>query len=186
MEKEESEAYSYDSQLAPQQPQSIAPEAEEFIRKQKLASEPQKDASLNSSPNEANPGIDESEAAVMRANELIQQTRKAQLEAAVGKAPDTIAKERSELWSRIIGYGVIFLLVGGVCLIWGLFYFPAACAVAGYTQSFSATVNPLVGLDTIKRLGLDYAKILLMGFVIVIMSGNFIANYNPANSWRQK
>ncbi len=171
MEKEESEAYSYDSQLAPQQPQSIAPEAEEFIRKQKLASEPQKDASLNSSPNEANPGIDESEAAVMRANELIQQTRKAQLEAAVGKAPDTIAKERSELWSRIIGYGVIFLLVGGVCLIWGLFYFPAACAVAGYTQSFSATVNPLVGLDTIKRLGLDYAKILLMGFVIVIMSG---------------
>ena len=115
--------------------------------------------------------IDESEQAVMRANELIQQTQKAQLESVVGKAPEARAKEQSELITQILGYGIIFLLVGGVCMLWGLFYFPAACAVAGYTQSFAATLNPTVGLDTIKRLGVDYFKILLMALVIVIMSG---------------
>ena len=31
-----------------------------------------------------------------------------------------------------------------------------------------ATVNPLVGLDTIKRLGADYVKIILMGIVLLI------------------
>ena len=34
-----------------------------------------------------------------------------------------------------------------------------------------ATINPMVGLDTIKRLGFDYVKILLMGFCILIASG---------------
>jgi len=169
IQKETEEAYAFeDPQLMPAGPKSIAPEAEEFNRQQKLAAEPQNNASLNT---ENAPVIDESEEAVMRANQIIQDTRKAQLEAAIGKAPDTVAKERSELWSQIIGYGVMFLLVGGLCLLWGLFYFPAACAVAGYTQSFAATVNPLVGLDTIKRLGLDYVKILLMCLALVIASG---------------
>ena len=106
-----------------------------------------------------------------RVNTMIQQQRKAQLEAAVGKAPDTIAKERSDLIKKVLGYGAFFLLVGGICLLWGLFYFPAACAVAGYTGSFAATLNPTVGLDTIRRLGVDYVKILLMALIILIMSG---------------
>ena len=33
------------------------------------------------------------------------------------------------------------------------FYYPMALAVAGYTQSFGSVVNPLVGLDTIRRMG---------------------------------
>ena len=106
-----------------------------------------------------------------RTNQMIQDQRKAQLESAIGKTPETKAKEQSQLITTILGYGVIFLLVGGICLLWGLFYFPAACAVAGYTQSFGATINPTVGIDTIRRLGLDYVKILLMGLAIVIISG---------------
>lgn len=41
---------------------------------------------------------------------------------------------------------------------WGIFYYPMALAVAGYTQSFGSVVNPLVGLDTIRRMGSTYFK----------------------------
>lgn len=54
-------------------------------------------------------------------------------------------------------------------LLWGLFYYPAACAVAGYTRSFAATINPTVGLDTIKRLGFDYFKILGMTIFLMVI-----------------
>jgi hypothetical protein len=104
-------------------------------------------------------------------NQLIQDQRKAQLEGVVGKTPETKAKEQSEFLKQIIAYGIFFLIVGGLCLAWALFYFPAACAVAGYTGSFAATINPAVGLDTIRCLGVDYAKILLMGLAIILMSG---------------
>ncbi len=106
-----------------------------------------------------------------RINKMIQDQRKAQLESAVGKTPDTVAKERVDLFKKIIGYGLVFLVVLGICGLWGVFYYPAACAVAGYTQSFAATVNPTVGLDTIRRLGVDYVKILLMLLLMGIASG---------------
>ncbi len=103
-------------------------------------------------------------------NNLINEQRKAQLESAIGKTPETKAKEQAEMVKAVLGYGIMFVLLGGIALLWGLFYFPAACAVAGYTRSFTATVNPLVGLDTIRRLGVDYIKILLMALAISIMS----------------
>ncbi len=106
-----------------------------------------------------------------RLNELINQQRKSQLESTIGKTSETKAKEQQALLQRVLGYGVIFLVLGGVTLLWGLFYFPAACAVAGYTRSFTATINPLVGLDTIKRLGGSYFLILVMGLILAIMSG---------------
>lgn len=109
---------------------------------------------------------DDEEAEFARLNQMIQDSRKAQLESVLGKAPDTVAKERGELISQILGYGLLLLLAGGVCLLWALFYFPAACAVAGYTRSFTATLNPAVGIDTIRRLGTNYLKILAMGFLI--------------------
>lgn len=101
-------------------------------------------------------------------NQTIQDSRKAQLEGMVGKAPDTVAKEREAMISKLMGYSAVFLLAGGICLLWGFFYFPAACAVAGYTRSFVATLNPAVGIDTIRRLGLSYVKVLFMGFLILV------------------
>ena len=103
-------------------------------------------------------------------NRLIEDQRKSQLESVVGKAPDTIAKERDALVKKVMGFGVLFLIFGGLTMLWGLFYFPAACAVAGYTRSFTATLNPTVGLDTIRRLGSSYVLILVMGFLLVIAS----------------
>jgi hypothetical protein len=63
------------------------------------------------------------------------------------------------------------VVVGAIFFLWGVFYFPAACAVAGYTRSFGATLSPAVGFDTIKRLGGSYIKLLLMGVGLAICSG---------------
>lgn len=166
IEQMQEESEGYDPSLNPDQPHSIAPEAEAFNRKQQSAAATQPDTSSGSQTTG-----DPTEDSVMRANESITQMRQAQAEAIVGKAPETKAKEQSALIAKLLGYGLLFLLIGGICLLWGLFYFPAACAVAGYTRSFAATLNPAVGFDTIKRLGVDYFKILLMGFLILLMSG---------------
>lgn len=113
----------------------------------------------------------DTEADVARANETIQKMQKAQLESALGKSPDTRQKENEQLIKNFLSGAAPVVVLSAIFFLWGVFYFPAACAVAGYTRSFMATINPLVGMDIIKRLGGDYVKILLMGFVLVIMSG---------------
>ncbi len=114
---------------------------------------------------------DPDELKIEKMSEMIQQQRKAQLESAVGKTPETVAQERAAMIKKVIGYGFVFMALLSISLLWGLFYYPAACAVAGYTQSFGATINPLVGIDTIRRLGFDYVKILSMVILIGVMSG---------------
>jgi hypothetical protein len=59
-----------------------------------------------------------------------------------------------------------FLVLLLVFLAWGVFYYPMALAVAGYTQSVSSVLNPLVGLDTIRRMRGTYLK--AFGMVVVI------------------
>jgi hypothetical protein len=54
-----------------------------------------------------------------------------------------------------LGAALILFFAG---LLWSAFYYPMALLVAGFTQSFVATINPLVGFDTIWRLGFDYVK----------------------------
>lgn len=58
--------------------------------------------------------------------------------------------------------------------IWGALLFPASCAVAGYTRSFVATVNPLVVLNTVRHLGFDYVKLLGMCFLLAILGGTVV------------
>ncbi|HET6974676.1 MAG TPA: hypothetical protein VFI24_00020 [Pyrinomonadaceae bacterium] len=64
-----------------------------------------------------------------------------------------------------LGAGIVFVLLFLVTLAWGVFYYPMALTVAGYTQSLGSVLNPLVGLDTIRRMGLTYFK----GFGMVIL-----------------
>ncbi|MCA1616241.1 MAG: hypothetical protein LC800_19495 [Acidobacteria bacterium] len=47
-------------------------------------------------------------------------------------------------------------------LAWAFFYYPMALVVAGFTEDFWSVVNPSVGLDTIRRMGWNYAKAFLM------------------------
>jgi hypothetical protein len=104
-------------------------------------------------------------------NDLIADQRRQSLESAIGKTPETQEKEFAGMVSGLLKLAAPLVIFGLLSLLWGLFYFPAACAVAGYTRSFVATINPLVGMDTIKRLGLDYVKILFMSLLIVVASG---------------
>jgi hypothetical protein len=60
-----------------------------------------------------------------------------------------------------IPIALLFLVLIG----WALFYYPMALTVAGYTQSLGSVLNPLVGLDTIRRMGVTYFK----GFGMVVV-----------------
>jgi hypothetical protein len=98
------------------------------------------------------------------------ESHKQSLESVLGKTPETEAKENADTIQALLGLAAPLVVVGFITLLWGLFYFPAACAVAGYTRTFSSTINPLVGLDTIKRLGFDYAKLLAICTVMLFAS----------------
>ena len=111
------------------------------------------------------------------------ESRKQSLESTLGKSPETEAREQAETIQAFLGLAAPIVVIGGIALLWGLLFFPAACAVAGYTRSSTATINPLVGLDTIRRLGLDYVKILFMGFILgvmaIVVSGILAAIFAP-------
>jgi ABC-type multidrug transport system fused ATPase/permease subunit len=106
-------------------------------------------------------------------NEMIQQHRKQELEAVVGKTEETKREEFKQMVSGFLSQGIVLLLLTIAAFFWGLFYFPAACAVAGYTRSFFATINPTVGIDTIKTLGADYFKILGI-YILLLIAAVFV------------
>ena len=67
---------------------------------------------------------------------------------------------------------ILFVVLLLLSLGWAIFYYPMALAVAGYTQSFGSVINPLVGLDTIRRMGVTYFK--AFGMVLVIQVVGFV------------
>lgn len=99
----------------------------------------------------------------------IRESRKDQMESVVGQADKQQQFESQAMIAGMLKLAGPLVIVGMITFLWGVFFFPAACMVAGYTRSFFATLNPLVGLDTIKRLGFDYVKTLLMAFLLVIV-----------------
>jgi hypothetical protein len=116
--------------------------------------------------------IDEEEE-FRKLDEMITQHRKQQLEAGLGKMPETEAQKRRAMIKNLTARATPILIVCLLSLLWGIFYFPAACCVAGYTRSFVSTLNPAVGLETIRLLGFDYVKIWLMG--LILAAGSFFA-----------
>lgn len=102
---------------------------------------------------------------------MAQEGQRKSLESAIGKSPETVEQENTAFVQSLLGLAAPLIVVGAIFFLWGLFYFPVACIVAGYTRSFGATINPMVGLDTIKRLGGTYVSILFMGLVLLIASG---------------
>jgi hypothetical protein len=68
--------------------------------------------------------------------------------------------------------GLIVLLTLAA-LGWAAFYYPMALLVAGWTEDFKSVVNPLVGLDTMRRMGATYFKAFLM--YLAVESASFAA-----------
>jgi hypothetical protein len=83
-----------------------------------------------------------------------------------------------------LGAGIVFVVLFVLGLLWAIFYYPMALTVAGYTQSFGSVINPLVGLDTIRRMGATYFKAfgmvllieiaaLIVGIVVAVVTAPF-------------
>ncbi|HLE64293.1 MAG TPA: DUF4013 domain-containing protein [Pyrinomonadaceae bacterium] len=73
-----------------------------------------------------------------------------------------------------LGAGIAIVLLFLAGLAWGIFYYPMALTVAGYTQSFGSVINPLVGLDTIRRMRGNYFK--AFGMVLVLQIAGFVVS----------
>ncbi|HZJ46975.1 MAG TPA: hypothetical protein VFD63_24570 [Pyrinomonadaceae bacterium] len=69
-----------------------------------------------------------------------------------------------------LGTGIFLAVLFLILIAWALFYYPMALTVAGYTQSFGSVINPLVGLDTIRRMGATYFKAFAMVMAVLIVS----------------
>ena len=89
-------------------------------------------------------------------------------EQAKAKASDPIGPVRDLLPYLGAGLSIVLLLL--LFIGWGVFYYPMALTVAGYTQSFGSVVNPLVGLDTIRRMGITYFKAFAMVLGVQVVS----------------
>jgi hypothetical protein len=102
--------------------------------------------------------------------ETIQENRRTHLERVAGKTPETERESYNQMAVKLLRLSLVFAIPIFLAFLWGVFYFPAACAVAACTRSFAAVINPLVGLDTIRRMKSNYAKILLMFFALGVSS----------------
>ena len=104
-------------------------------------------------------------------NEMVENNRKRQLETTVGQTSETPERTYANMFETVKKVGLPFLGLATVFLGLGMFYLPVAYIVAAYTRNLASVFNPLVGIDTIKRLGFDYVKILLMGFILLVVNG---------------
>lgn len=128
------------------------------------------DKTGNGADAETKPIVDEEAREQEELWAMATENRKASLESAIGKSPETEAQEQAAMFQAFLNLAAPLVVVAAITFLWGLFLFPASCAVAGYSRTFAATINPLVALDTIKRLGIDYVKILGMGLVLLFLS----------------
>lgn len=115
-------------------------------------------------------------AKLAEANKKLQQTRPAAQIAREAENSEAETGDFAGVYRDLLPYLGAGILVAGVfllCIVWGVFYYPMALAVAGYTQSFASVVNPLVGLDTIRRMRGTYFK--AFGMVLVVQFAAYVA-----------
>lgn len=74
----------------------------------------------------------------------------------------------------LFGLPALLIPVLMLALAWAVFYYPMALSIAGYTEDFWSVVNPLVGLDTIRRMGATYFK--AFGMYLIIQFFGSLAN----------
>lgn len=96
----------------------------------------------------------------------------AQLAEQVKKTDESQSKsEASGALAMLRGLGnvpVFMYLLLFLSLLWAGFYYPMALTVAGFTEMFSSVVNPLIGLDTMRRMGLVYVKAFAMYVALAV------------------
>src|SRR5262249_17830075 len=76
--------------------------------------------------------------------------------------PSSEQNPMMELVRPVLDQTGLVATLGLLTLGWALIYYPMALAVAGYSEQFSSVINPMVGLDTIRRMGSVYVKAFFM------------------------
>lgn len=116
-----------------------------------------------------NGGTAEQEAEIKRKMDAMTPTGQMaqQVEAAKKQQQDdsTLAIMRA-----LLAHPGIFFLLALLALAWAAFYYPMALLIAGWTESFKSIINPLVGLDTMRHMGLNYLKAYAMYLAIYVAS----------------
>lgn len=87
--------------------------------------------------------------------------------------------------TTILRMGLVLLPFFLLSVAWAIFYYPMALTVAGYTEQFGSVINPMVGLDTIRRMRGTYFKafgmvilIQVAGFIVAAVVGIILAPFN--------
>lgn len=109
------------------------------------------------------------------ANKKLQETRPGSQIAREAEQSKAEASDPAGSLRYLLPYfsaGIVFVLLFLLVIAWGVFYSPMALAVAGYTQSPASVLNPLVGIDTIRRMGSTYFK--AFGMVIIVQLIAFV------------
>jgi hypothetical protein len=79
--------------------------------------------------------------------------------------PDAVLRDLLPYLAARPSTALVLLLL----IVWGVFYYPMALTVAGYTQSFASVINPIVGLDTIRLMRTTYFKAFAMVIVVYVI-----------------
>jgi len=123
----------------------------------------------------------ESEANAIKRIQDLQKTPTSSFGLTPAQQPDQKANEEAmaavmkKIAPRVLPLILLLLLAS----LWGVFYFPSALTVAGYTESIGATLNPLVGFGMMRQMGSNYFKafgtyLLLLVFSVFIYGGVMI------------
>jgi hypothetical protein len=88
------------------------------------------------------------------------------------KMDEQARNSQMETLRWLFGLPALLIPVLLLALAWAVFYYPMALSIAGYTEDFWSVVNPLVGLDTIRRMGATYFK--AFGMYMAVQSVGFV------------
>ncbi len=72
--------------------------------------------------------------------------------------------------AQLLAHPGLILVLALLALGWAVVYHPMALLVAGWTESLKSVLNPLVGLDTMRHMGLTYFKAFLMYLAVQAVS----------------
>ncbi|HEX6183564.1 MAG TPA: hypothetical protein VFZ44_06605 [Pyrinomonadaceae bacterium] len=74
------------------------------------------------------------------------------------------------LAAQLLEHPGLIIVLALLSLGWAVFYHPMALLVAGWTESLKSVLNPLVGIDTMRHMGLTYFKAFLMYLAVQVVS----------------
>ena len=77
--------------------------------------------------------------------------------------------------AQLLEHPGLILVLALLSLGWAVFYHPMALLVAGWTESLKSVLNPLVGLDTMRHMGLTYFK--AFGMYLAVQAVAFVLNF---------